>query len=95
MLPDMIKLRLYVTGQTPTSRALTDQLHALFQQEYPDRYHLEVLDIFEHTESAMADDVMVTPTLMRMLPMPVRRLIGDLGNRERVLAGLSIESDGE
>jgi circadian clock protein KaiB len=87
----MIKLRLYVTGSTPTSQRSIDSLHELLRDRYADQYELEVFDVFEHPEAAFEDAVFVTPTLTRILPPPVIRLIGDLSNRERVLAGLAYE----
>ena len=55
------------------------------------KYTLEVLDVFEHPETAYEDMILATPTLIKILPEPVRRIVGDLSNRERVLAGLEIE----
>jgi circadian clock protein KaiB len=89
----MLKVRLYVTGLTPTAESLIDNLRKSLDAEYGEGYHFEVRDVFEHPTEAMDDGVMVTPTLMRLLPTPVRRLIGDLGNQERVLAGLRVEVD--
>ncbi len=87
----MIKLRLYVTGSTPTAQRSIDNLHELLHENYEGEYELEVLDVFEHPEAAFENAVFVTPTLTRILPPPVIRIIGDLSNRERVLAGLAYE----
>lgn len=85
------KLRLYVTGETPTAKQVVARIREIL--ETYEEYELEVLDVFEHPEQAFDDMVTVTPTLVRVLPLPIRRLIGDLGNRERVLAGLEIVRD--
>jgi circadian clock protein KaiB len=87
----MIKLRLYVTGSTPTAERSIDSLHKMLSETYGDAYELEVLDVFEHPEAAFEDAVFATPTLTRVLPPPAIKIIGDLGNRERVLAGLAYE----
>ncbi|MBK5969527.1 MULTISPECIES: circadian clock KaiB family protein [Thiorhodovibrio] len=87
----MIKLKLYVTGMTPGSRALIAQLEELIGT-LDDNFDLEVLDIFEHPNEAYDDLVQITPTLVRSLPPPVTQIIGDLSNRERILAGLALNS---
>ncbi len=88
----MITLRLYLTGETPSSRALVEHLKEALASAYPDGYELDVRSVFDNPEAAMEDEIMVTPTLLRILPEPVRRLIGDLNNEERVLAGLQVEN---
>ncbi|MFH2098001.1 MAG: circadian clock KaiB family protein, partial [Pseudomonadota bacterium] len=87
-------LKLYVTGMTPTARNLVDRLRAILEEAIEDHYDLEVLDVLEHPESAYDDMILATPTLIRSLPPPVRKLVGDLSDQERVLAGLEIFGTG-
>jgi circadian clock protein KaiB len=83
-------LRLYVTGQTPNStRALANIKH-ICANEIDDAYELEVIDILKTPQLAEDDRIIATPTLVKKLPAPLRRLIGDLSNREKVLLGLDI-----
>ena len=83
-------LRLYVTGTTPRSARAIQNIRAICEEKLKGRYDLEVIDIYQHPEQAKPEQVIVTPTLVRRLPLPVRRLIGDLSNIERVLVGLDM-----
>lgn len=83
-------LRLYVTGTTPRSARAIQNIRAICEEKLRGRYELEVVDIYQHPEQAKPEQVVVTPTLVKKLPLPVRRLVGDLSNSERVLAGLDI-----
>lgn len=86
-------LRLYVAGSTPqSSRAITN-LKAICEKHLKDRYDLTVVDLYEQPERALEDQIMVAPTLVRQLPLPVRRLIGDLSQTSRVLAALDVPPD--
>jgi circadian clock protein KaiB len=87
----MINLKLYTTGRTPRSRKMINELEEMFERNCGGQYALEVIDVFEDPESAHDDAVFATPTLVRSLPEPVRRIVGDLSSEERVLAGLEIE----
>jgi circadian clock protein KaiB len=83
-------LRLYVAGSTPqSSRAITN-LKAICETHLKDRYELTVVNLYEQQERARADQIVVAPTLVRHLPLPVRRVIGDLSQTDRVLAALNI-----
>lgn len=83
-------LRLYVAGSTPqSSRAITN-IKAICENYLKDRYELTVVDLYEQPERAGEDQIMVAPTLVRISPIPVRRLIGDLSQTERVLAALDL-----
>ena len=83
-------LRLYVAGSTPqSSRAITN-IKRICESHLKDRYILTVVDLYEHRERAREDQIMVAPTLVRQSPLPVRRLIGDLSQTERVLAALDL-----
>jgi circadian clock protein KaiB len=83
-------LCLYVAGSTPkSSRAITN-LKAICEKHLPNRYALTVVDLYEHKERAREAQIVVAPTLVREGPLPVRRLIGDLSQTERVLAMLEL-----
>jgi circadian clock protein KaiB len=83
-------LRLYVAGSTPqSSRAITN-LKAICETHLKDRYELTVVNLYEQQERARADQIVVAPTLVRHMPLPVRRVIGDLSQTDRVLAALNI-----
>jgi circadian clock protein KaiB len=83
-------LRLFVTGTTPRSSRAIQNIRAICEEKLQGRYDLEVIDIYQHPEQAKPEQIVVTPTLVKSLPLPVRRLIGDLSNEERVLVGLDI-----
>jgi circadian clock protein KaiB len=87
---DHYLLRLYVSGTTPRSARAIQNIRAICEEKLQGRYDLEVIDIYQHPEQARPEQVVVTPTLVKKLPLPVRRLIGDLSNTERVLVGLDI-----
>jgi circadian clock protein KaiB len=84
------QLRLFVTGTTPRSARAIQNIRAICEAYLPSRYDLEVIDIYQHPEHVKAEQIVVTPTLVRQLPHPVRKLIGDLSDTGRVLAGLDI-----
>ncbi len=90
--PAALRLRLYVAGQTPKSIAALANLKRLCATELTGRYRVEVVDLLERPGMAARDDIVVVPTLVRRLPPPLRKIIGDLSNRERVLVGLDIVS---
>lgn len=83
-------LRLFVTGTTPRSAAAIQNIQAICEERLQGRYDLEVVDIYQHPEMAKPEQVVVTPTLIKRLPLPVRRLIGDLSSEDRVLVGLDL-----
>jgi circadian clock protein KaiB len=83
-------LQLYVAGSTPqSSRAITN-LKTICETHLKGRYALNVVDLYEQHERALDDQIEVAPTLIRRLPLPVRRLVGDLSQTERVLAALDL-----
>ena len=84
------QLRLYVAGQSPRSIAAISNLKRLCDAHLEGRYAIEVIDLLEQPHRAQADDIVAVPTLVRQLPPPIRRIIGDLSNLERVLLGLDI-----
>ena len=84
------KLRLYVAGQTPKSLAAFANLKRLCEEHLKGRYTIEVIDLVERPRLAKDDQILALPTLVRRLPEPVRKIIGDLSNSERVLVGLDL-----
>ena len=84
------RLRLYVAGQTPKSIAALANLERLCEGHLAGRYRIEVVDLLSRPNLARRDDIVVVPTLVRKLPPPIRKIIGDLSNVERVLVGLDV-----
>ncbi|WP_295585822.1 circadian clock protein KaiB [uncultured Lamprocystis sp.] len=85
-------LRLYVAGQTPKSIAAFANLTRICEEHLAGCYQIEVVDLLEHPQLARGDQILAIPTLVRQLPPPVRKIIGDLSNTERVLVGLDLLS---
>jgi circadian clock protein KaiB len=92
-------LKLYVTGDTPRAERAIANLRQICEQELPGQYELIIVDVLENPQQAEEEKIMVTPTLVRELPPPRRRIIGDLTDTARVLLGLNLqltaESQGE
>lgn len=84
-------LRLYVAGQTPKSVAAIANLRRLCEQYLAGRYSIDIVDLMRDPALAQAHQIVAVPTLIRELPEPIRRIIGDLSNTQRVLLGLDIE----
>lgn len=84
------RLRLYVAGQTPRSITALANLQRLCDTHLTGRYRIEVIDLVSQPHLARRDDIVVVPTLVRQLPPPIRKIIGDLSNVERVLVGLDV-----
>ena len=89
-LPESYVLRLYVTDTTPKSARAIVNARRILEENLAGRYSLEILNVSEHVAQATRDQIVATPTLLRMRPMPVRRIIGDLSDVARVLAGLGV-----
>ena len=83
-------LRLYIAGQTPKSVAAIDNLKKICEEHLAGRYKIEVVDLLENPQLARGDQILAVPTLVRKLPAPMRKVIGDLSNTERVLIGLDL-----
>ena len=83
-------LRLYVTGMTSRSARAVKNLQAVCDEYLKDRYDLEVIDIYQQPVLAKGEQIIAAPTLIKKLPLPMRRIIGDMSNRERVLLGLDL-----
>lgn len=83
-------LRLYVAGQTPRSVAAFANLKRLCEEHIPGRYKIEVVDLVKHPKLAAGDQILAIPTLVRKLPQPIRKIVGDLRDTERALVGLQL-----
>ena len=84
------RLRLYVAGQTPKSITALNNLKRLCEGHLAGRYRIQVVDLLNRPHLARRDEIIVIPTLVRKLPPPIRKIIGDLSDEERVLAGLDV-----
>lgn len=85
------KLRLYITPRTTNSQRAISNLEALCQEDLPVRLEVEVIDVTEQPGMAERDKILATPTLVRRAPGPVRKIIGDLSDRDRVLLSLDLQ----
>jgi circadian clock protein KaiB len=88
--PKTYELRLYVAGQTPKSLAAFTNLKKICEEHLAGQYHIEVIDLIKKPQLASGDQILAIPTLVRKLPHPIKKIIGDLSNTERVLVGLDI-----
>jgi circadian clock protein KaiB len=86
-----IQLRLYVAGQTLNSLKAFDNLNRICEEHLAGQYSLEVIDLLKHPKLSKEDQILAIPTVVRRLPPPLRKLIGDLSNTERVLVGLQLK----
>jgi circadian clock protein KaiB len=84
------ELRLYVAGQTPKSLAAFANLKRICEEYLDGQYQIEVIDLLQNPQLAREDQILAIPTLVRKLPEPLRKIIGDLSNKERVLVGLDV-----
>jgi len=83
-------LRLYIAGQTPKSMVALANLRRICEQHMDGRYTIEIIDLMANPRLAQQDQIVAIPTLVRELPSPLKRIIGDLSNTERVLVGLDV-----
>jgi circadian clock protein KaiB len=88
--PARYVLRLYVTGMTPKSIRAIENLKAICEEYLPGRYDLEIVDIYQHPVLMRGEQIIAAPTLIKKLPEPLRRLVGDMSDRDRVLLGLDL-----
>jgi circadian clock protein KaiB len=88
--PDIWELRLYVAGQTPKAMTAFSNLKKICEEHLAGKYRIEVIDLLENPQLARGDQIVALPTLVRKLPEPMRKIIGDLSNTERVLVGLDL-----
>jgi circadian clock protein KaiB len=86
-------LRLFVSGMTPRSTVAIARIKSICEEHLNGRYDLEVIDIYQQPDAAKVDQIVATPTLIKKLPAPLRRLVGDLSDKERVLLGLNISEN--
>lgn len=84
-------LKLYVTGQTPRSRRAIDNLRRICEEELRGQYEMHVIDVLERPQLAEDEKILATPTVVKELPMPIRRIIGDLSDADMVLLGLDLQ----
>jgi circadian clock protein KaiB len=83
-------LRLYVTGSTPRSLRAISNLKRFCEEYFPDEYDLEVIDIYKNPEAARDANIIAAPTLIKKLPAPLRRFVGDLSNKQKLLVGMGL-----
>jgi len=84
------ELRLYVAGRTPKSVSAINNLNKYCEEHLKGKYKIEVIDLLLHPQLAEGDQIFAVPTLVRKVPVPIRKIIGDLSNEEKVLVGLNI-----
>jgi circadian clock protein KaiB len=92
---DFYILRLYVAGQTSRSLAAFANLKKICEEHLGGRYKIEIIDLLENPQLAKGDQILAVPTLVRKLPPPIKKIIGDLSNTERVLVGLDLRPRGD
>jgi circadian clock protein KaiB len=85
-------LTLYVTGTSPRAKVAISNLQRLCETELEGQYELEVVDVLENPQRAEDEKILATPTLIKQLPLPLRRVIGDLSDRDKVLLGLEVQA---
>jgi len=85
------ELRLYIAGQTPKSMLALQNLRRYCEEHLKGKYRIEIIDLFINPQLAEGDQILAIPTLVRRFPEPVRKIIGDLSNEERVLIGLDLK----
>lgn len=83
-------LKLYVTGTSPRTQIAIENLNRICKQDLDGRYELEIIDVLEHPQRAEDEKILATPTLIKQLPPPLRRVIGDLSDKDKVLLGLEV-----
>jgi circadian clock protein KaiB len=86
-------LRLYIAGQSARSSAALRNLEAVCQEHLAGRYRIEVVDLLKQPQLARGDQIVAVPTLVRRLPPPMKKIIGDLSNQERLLVGLALQRE--
>ena len=84
-------LRLYIAGQTPKSLAAVSNLNRICEEHLEDKFQIEVVDLLEKPQLAEGDQIIAIPTLVRKLPLPIRKIIGDLSDTEKTLVGLQLK----
>jgi circadian clock protein KaiB len=87
---EQYKLRLFITGSTPRSTRAIENLRRICAENLDVKFDLEIVDVYQHPEATQELQIVATPTLVKILPEPARKIIGDLSDKERVLAGLNL-----
>ena len=87
---ELWELRLYIAGETPKSITAVKNLNRICQEHLPGQFKIEVVDLLKNPQLARGDQIVAIPTLVRKLPSPVRKIIGDLSNTEKALVGLQL-----
>lgn len=93
IVPEKWILRLYIAGQTPKCRTALNNLRAICENKLEGKYQIEIIDLLENPQLSREHQILAIPTLVRKLPVPVRKIIGDLSDTERVLVGLELKPD--
>jgi len=88
----LFEFRLYVAGDAQNSVQAVANLNALCQAHLPDRHRIEVVDVFQHPKRALEDGIFITPTLVKLAPPPLRKIVGTLNERQLVLQALGLET---
>jgi len=91
---ELFDLRLYVAGQTPKAIRAFSNLRKICEEHLEGRYRIEVIDLLENPTLGQGDQILALPTLVRRLPTPIKKIIGDLSNADRVLVGLDLRERG-
>lgn len=94
MSDEMFELRLYVAGQTPKALRAFANLRQICEEHLAGRYSIEVIDLLQNPTLGQGDQILALPTLVRRLPSPIKKIIGDLSNTDRVLVGLDLRERG-
>ena len=87
----MYELKLYIIGQTPRSVRAIEDLRAILDDECHNKYSLGIIDVLENPELAEDDKILATPTVIKYLPGPIRKIVGDLSDKEKLLVGLDLK----
>ena len=90
---ERVELRLYVAGQSPKSVQAIENLRRVCEEHLQGRYTIELIDLLEHPKLARGDEIIAVPTLVRRLPEPIRKIIGNLSDTEQVLVGLQLRAE--
>ena len=90
----MYALRLYIVGTTERSKKAINDLNTLLEGDFKGEYSLDIVNVLEKPELAEEDKILATPTVVKLLPIPVRKIIGDLNDKEKVLLGLDLKKIG-
>ena len=91
---ELWELRLYVTGQSPNSVRAIENLRRACEEHNPGRYQIEVVDLLENPRLAVQDQILAVPTVVRKLPAPIKKIVGDLSDTDRLLVGLQVRAPG-